>query len=682
MPGITATIRMKQGTRRFRGELAALFALGLPMALTQLTQYSIQTIDVLMIGRLGPQALGGAALGLVFFFGIMLIGMGPAMAISPLVSQAVGAAGRDPARLTAARITVRMSLWLTVLMFPLMLAACFATAPLARLLGQPPSLTAIAGPYVLALAPGLPFMIGVMALRNVCAAFGRTRMPLIFIVLTTFVNAGLNAVLIFGMFGVPRLEVVGAGLASSASHAIGFFLLLRYVCRDPQIRPLHVLDEWYRPHWASLREIVALGLPITLALAFEMMLFNAAVLVMGRIGVAEVAAYQIGINVAAMGYMAAFGMSLAGGTRVGLAVGSGDAAGVRLAAWVSLVGCVLTILAFAIPIRLLPEPIANLYVGGDGVDADAVHGLVLKFLPLVTTFAVFDALQVAAHQALRGLKDVRVPMLLAGFSFWAIGFPLAAWLALATPVGARGVWWGLLAGLAVAALLLGVRLRWLLRRDWSAGGGQLHRRRLGGRVVAITLPILVLMVAAASLVTDYERRQRPTLVVGQWPAQAVVFTGQFNRVDYALNLLERGAIDRLFVSGVNPGAGLTPERFAQQFALSDTLRAALANGHLVLGTRAKNTLENADETLCWLRSTGASGPILLVTSQRHMARASLALEAATGRPVWRYVVPGDAARAATADFHDPEFQKYLATWPLAWGVQTVRRALADPCEAP
>lgn len=456
-------------------ELGALYRLGLPMALAQLVQYLAQTVDVLMLGRLGPEALGGAALGLVLYFAITLIGMGPAMAVSPLVAQAVGSARRDPSGIEAARVSVRMALWLTLMMFPVMLAACFAMEPLALALGQPESLAAIAGPYVLALAPGLPFMVGVMILRNVCAAFGRTRMPLLFIAASTLANGVLNALLIFGLFGFPRLEVVGAGLASSLAQAIGFLLLLAYVLRDPHIRPLDLLRDWYRPHWQSLRELVGLGLPITLALTFEMMLFNAAVFLMGRIGVVEVAAYQIGLNVAAVGYMAAFGMSLAGGTRVGLAAGAGDAVGVKVASVASLVGCVLTILLFAVPIRMLPETIANLYVPSGTPNGAAVNQMVVVFLPLVTSFAIFDALQVAAHQALRGLKDVRAPMLLAGFSFWAIGFPLAAWLSLATTVGAKGVWWGLLAGLMVASVLLGIRLRQKVRGFAGAPPGRMRQ---------------------------------------------------------------------------------------------------------------------------------------------------------------------------------------------------------------
>ena len=156
----------------WRKELYALLTLGTPMALTQLVQFSIQTIDVLMIGRLGPTPLAAAALGLVLYYAVFLVGMGPAIAISPLVSQALGA---DPDDFDDVRHSVRMGLWVTVLMFPLALAVFWVADDIALALGQPEELARMARPYVIALAPGLPFMVGVIVMRNFLAAIERTR---------------------------------------------------------------------------------------------------------------------------------------------------------------------------------------------------------------------------------------------------------------------------------------------------------------------------------------------------------------------------------------------------------------------------------------------------------------------------------------------------------------------------
>jgi MATE family multidrug resistance protein len=187
------------------------------------------------------------------------------------------------------------------------------------------------------------------------------------------------------------------------------------------------------------------------------------VFLMGRIGVNEVAAYQVALNVAALAFMIPLGLSMAGSVRVGLAAGAGNLAGVRRAAAVTVVVCAASIMLVAIPVMIDPAGVAALYLDAASAEGAAVLGLVAAFLPIAAAFALFDATQVAANQCLRGLKDVRVSMLLTGISYWVIGFPAAAWLGLDTPAGAVGVWWGLLLSLVAAASALTLRLYWLVR---------------------------------------------------------------------------------------------------------------------------------------------------------------------------------------------------------------------------
>lgn len=448
----------------WRREFLALMALGLPMAATQLVQFSIHSIDVLMIGRLGADYLAGASLGLVVYYAMFLLGLGPAMAVTPLVAQTLGA---DPDNRADARRSVRMGLWASVLFCAPALLVFLFTEELEIAFGQPAHLAAMAEPYVLALAPGLPFALGVIVLRNFLAAIARTRAPLYFIIGTTAINALLNYLLIYGNWGFPRLELVGAGIASSLSHALGFALLVGYAYFEKESRRFEMFTRLWRPDWERFRDVFRLGLPIGLAFAFEAMLFNAAVLLMGRLGVTEVAAYQVALNVAAIAFMGPLGLAMAGATRVGLKAGAGDDAGVRRAAVVSILACIGAIMIFAIPMMTAPRFIAELYLNADQPDNEAVIALVVSFLPIAAAFALFDATQVAACQALRGLKDVRIPMVMTFVSYWVIGFTISAWLGLGTELAARGVWFGLLAGLAAASILLSVRL-WAITRDTPA----------------------------------------------------------------------------------------------------------------------------------------------------------------------------------------------------------------------
>ncbi|MEX0644062.1 MAG: MATE family efflux transporter [Parvularculaceae bacterium] len=436
-------------------ELKALLAIGVPMALTQLVQFSINTVDVLMIGRLGPEPLAASSLGLVLFYAAFLIGFGPSMAISPLVSQTLGA---DRSNHADVRLSVRMGLWAIALAFPVLAVMFLFAKDIALGLGQPAILAELAAPYVLALAPGLPFMLGVLMLRNFLAAIERTRVPLVIIIATTFLNAFLNYLLIYGNWGFPRWELAGAGIASSIAHAAGFVMLAIYIGIDKEAARFEIFKDFFRPHWARLKEIVRLGWPIGVSTGFEVLLFNAAVFLMGRIGVNEVAAYQVALNVAAVAFMLPLGLSMAGAVRVGLAAGAGDRAGVARASLLTILVCVASIMIVAIPVMITPRGIAGLYLDANDPGNRALLALVASFLPIAAAFALFDATQVAANQCLRGLKDVRVPMILTGVSYWVIGFPLAAWLGLASPFGAVGVWWGLLASLLAAALLLSGRL--------------------------------------------------------------------------------------------------------------------------------------------------------------------------------------------------------------------------------
>ena len=439
----------------WRGELNALLALGVPMGLTQIIQFSVNTVDILMIGRLGPEPLAAASIGIVIFYAAWLFGLGPALAVGPLAAQALGA---DPDATEDVRHSIRMSFWALAIGFaPLLLIFIFAPQ-IVLALGQPQALASLAGPYVLALAPGLPFALAVIVLRTFLAAIGEARAPLVIMVLTTLLNAGLNGLLIYGAFGFPRLELVGAGIASSLSHAVGFALLVFYIRRNPKSARFHVFRDFLTPHWARLKEIAALGWPIGVTIAFEAMLFNACVFLMGRIGVAEVAAYQVAVNVAALAFMMPLGLSMAGGVRVGLAAGAGDLAGVRRAAALTVLVSVAAILCIALPAAIAPSLIANLYLRPDDPANAEVLALAASFLRMAAAFMVFDGVQVAANQTLRGLKDVRFPMIATGVAYWVVGFPLAAWLGLGSPVGAIGVWWGLLASLAVASILLGARL--------------------------------------------------------------------------------------------------------------------------------------------------------------------------------------------------------------------------------
>jgi len=446
------------------GELSVLLKLGLPMAAAQLIQFSVYFFDTVMIVRISAADVAAAALGSVVYFMLWMIGSGPVAAVSPLVSQALGENKdeiRDPRR------SVRMAIWVSFMMLPIIIICLLFTESAALKLGQDPEVARKAQGYMLALSIGLPFNLAVMALRNFLAALGKTAVPLILVTLITLINIGLNYILIFGHFGAPRLELVGAGIASTLSAIIGLFLFIAYIGWDKRAKQFELFKRFYKADWPRFKEIIALGFPISITTIFEGMLFNAMVLVAGIIGVMEQAAYQIALNVAALAFMLPYGMSMAGAVRIGLARGARNKLAEKRAASTTLIACVIAIGTFAVSIILFPQQITALYLDNAKPEDVIVAGLVMSFLPLAAAFMFFDALQVGANQLLRGLKDVKAPVWITGISYWAVGFPLGYYLAIHTQHGASGLWYGLMASLFCAAIGLGTRLLWQLSRPYQ-----------------------------------------------------------------------------------------------------------------------------------------------------------------------------------------------------------------------
>jgi MATE family multidrug resistance protein len=318
-------------------------------------------------------------------------------------------------------------------------------------------------PYIWTLAPCSILSLSYLALRNTLAALSFARAPLIVAVFMVGMNGLLAYTLIFGHFGFPRLELVGAGIATATSSLVAFFILFGWVLWWPTFRRYRFLHEWWKPDWAKLKELFRLGLPIGITTLFEVTLFQAGVFLMGSIGTAELAAHQIAINVASVTFMVPLGLAQAATVRVGLAAGARDPARVRFAAVTAIGLGAGFMLVCAVLIFLFPREIAGLYLGKGEAHNPVVIAHAVSFLFFAAAFQVFDSSQVTAAGALRGLKDTRVPAMLAGISYWAIGLPVCFWLGLFTSLGGTGVWIGYCVSLAAAALLLCGRVVQLTR---------------------------------------------------------------------------------------------------------------------------------------------------------------------------------------------------------------------------
>lgn len=447
-------------------EARQLLRLAVPLAATQLAQMVILATDTAMLGHYGKDALAAAALGNTIFFSCWLMGSGPAQAVSPVIAHIVGErAQQDSTRLRhakAVREVNRMGFWSVLMLSLPLLAVLAATRPLLLLFGQEPALAAGAERYISTLAFGLPFALGFQVLRSFATALGRPLPPLAVMLAAIAINALGDYSLIFGHFGLPRLGLEGAGAASAFSNLFSFAAMLGIVLTAPGLKRFHVLRRLARPDWAKLKELFRLGLPISITMVFEVALFNAATLVMGLFGLTALAAHQVAITIPSLTFMIPLGIGLAATVRVGLAAGAGDKREARRAGFVAMAVALLFMAATSLVLLLFPRAIAGLWLPDVPENRD-VLALVVRFLHVGAAFQLADGLQVTAAMALRGLKDARAPMWIAGFAYWLVGAPVALILAFGFRLQGLGIWLGLAAGLAAAAALLTARFARLSR---------------------------------------------------------------------------------------------------------------------------------------------------------------------------------------------------------------------------
>lgn len=449
------------GLEAWKEEIRELAKLSGPVILTQVAFMAIMTTDIVMLGHLGVRAIASAALGNIVFFFTWLFGYGPVCAIAPMVSHILGARLDEQDDVRAA---VRMGLWSVLIISPFQMGFLFATKPLLLFFGQNPMLASGAGTFTSALAFGLPFSLGYQALRNFATALKRPRAALWVMLVTIFFNAAADYTLIFGHFGAPRLGILGAGIASASSLTFSFIAMLAVVNATPSLRRYRVFYEFFRPHWAHLREVFHLGMPIGLTMMFEGMLFNASLLLMGTFGTASVAAHQISLNPPSITFMVPLGIATAATVRVGHAAGAGDGDGVRRAGYAAMLLAVAFMSVCGVVLAVFPHAIAGLYINAHVRENAAAIALATVFLRVAAAFQVFDGLQVVSALSLRGLKDARMPMILAGASYWLVGFPSCLAFGFWLGLKGLGIWLGLALGLLVAAAAMCTRFYFLARR--------------------------------------------------------------------------------------------------------------------------------------------------------------------------------------------------------------------------
>ncbi|HEV7808884.1 MAG TPA: MATE family efflux transporter [Solirubrobacteraceae bacterium] len=442
-----------------------LLALATPIALTQLAQVALTTIDIVMIGVLGVEALAAGGLAIVLFNQVRTMGVGLITAAGNRV--AAIAAQEEPGALAAdaergIRDVMRASLLLATaagLGGAVLMVGC---AHGLTWLGQDRGIVAQAQPMLWALAPGLLPCLWFNALRQYTVGMRRPRALVWITVVCIVFNAALNAALGYGVWVFPRLELVGIGMATTLSHLLSFALLCAAVRSDRVLAPMLSLRAW-RARRTTVRELTSLGVPIAATYGSEAGFFSIVALVMGGFGAAALAAHTVVNQLVYIAFQITIGLSHGASIIVSREVALGRVAAAAGVGRVALANGAAAMAVFAALYVIGPELVLKPFMDlSDPADAHAVH-VATQLLAVAALLQFADCAQNIGVGLLRGLHDTKAGFRATVLGYWAVGLPLALLLGPVADLGPIGVWIGLMVGLATTAALLLKRFVGVLR---------------------------------------------------------------------------------------------------------------------------------------------------------------------------------------------------------------------------
>ena len=437
--------------------------LAAPVIMGMLGHTIVGLVDNLMVGQLGAAELAAVSLGNSFFFVAMSIGIGFSTAITPLVAEADSEHNFAKGKSAFKHGFVLCSI-LAIVLFALILLA----KPLMYMMNQPQEVVVLALPYLDIIAISLVPLIIFQALKQFSDGMSLTKFPMYATIIANVINVFFNYVLIFGVWGFPKMGVVGAGIGTLIARFVMIILMWYFLNRLEKTKA-YVKDlKLFVLEHSMLKKINSLGLPSALQMFFEVGLFTAAIWLSGTLGKNPQAANQIALNLSSMTFMIATGLSVTAMIRVGNQKGLKRPVELRrIATSIFIMGLALAIL-FALIFLIFNNVLPTFYLDLNDLthfaDNQNVVEIASSLLIIAALFQISDSTQVVFLGALRGLQDVKIPTLITFFAYWIIGFPVSYFLGDASKYGSSGIWIGLLAGLTASSIFLYIRFNYLSKQ--------------------------------------------------------------------------------------------------------------------------------------------------------------------------------------------------------------------------
>lgn len=424
----------------------------LPVMLTQFGSALVGMFDSIMVGHYGTADLAAVSFSNAIFFMVMVFAMGALMGITPLIGIEIGKHDEEGPRRIASYF--QNGIYFTALLSVVMVVLLSSVLPFLDKLGQDPEVIEAARPYyiyiVLSIVPFLFFFLQKQFLEGL----GNTFVAMIITIACNLLNILFNWIFIFGHCGAPAMGAAGAGLATLISRlTMPFcFLAVIYLKRDWR-RYLQMFSRTMAS-WKTIWRLLKIGAPIGVQSLSETFVFASSYVLIGWLSKEALAAHQVSNQIANLTFMLAQGIGAATTIRVSHQLGTGNLYAVRMASRASIHLCLLMNTIGATLMVSLCSYIPYIFTE-DPVVIEMAKPLIL----IAGLFQYADGMQCVGAAMLRGITDVKIPMVISFVSYVLITLPIGALLMFVCDMGAIGMWIGFIIGLFIAAILFHWRFR-------------------------------------------------------------------------------------------------------------------------------------------------------------------------------------------------------------------------------
>jgi MATE family multidrug resistance protein len=432
--------------KTYKPYFTQILRLSYPIIIGQIGIVLMGVADVVMIGNINATNLAAAGLANSVYFLVSIIGIGTLSAVSAIVAKAKGAGHSNETAILFGQ-SIWASLALSVFVSSVLLVLTFNL----EWFGQSEEVTLLTKSYLHILNAGTVFMLLFTGIKQFSDGLSITKPSAVITIAGLLLNVFLNWVLIYGKFGFPRLELDGAGYATSFTRLIMALAMFVYIIKGS------IYKQWLKVKDNNgglffFKEIFRIGLPSGMQYFFEVGAFASAAIMIGWFGKEQLAAHQIAINLASVTYMVATGLSTGGSIAVGDAWGRKNKIDLMMSGKAALIMSILYMGGTAVLFAIFNTFFVGLYI-----DDVLVGGMAANLLLIAALFQLSDGVQCVSLGILRGINDTKIPTVFTVIAYWVIGIPIGWVLAKYFNLGLYGIWFGLSLGLTFSAVLLSIR---------------------------------------------------------------------------------------------------------------------------------------------------------------------------------------------------------------------------------